>query len=159
MRCEVDPSLVAVWCWSSHSPLQNLSRRPADMMTNGRLAGSDALCLRLSALAAAVLSDAHKLKLSELEPHRPKEYDTRKQATDPITGGASEILRTVANYYMGIGQLFINPPKGVINTATAIPKVRRPRQETARSKLTLTFLAPPLQGVLNSLISFPHPFV
>jgi sterol 3beta-glucosyltransferase len=87
------------------------------------LAGSDTLCLRLSALAAAVLADSGKLKLAELEPHRPKEYDTHKPATDPVTGGASEILRTVANYYKGIGTLFINPPKGVIDTATAIPKV------------------------------------
>ncbi|KAL7410756.1 hypothetical protein BDY24DRAFT_398395 [Mrakia frigida] len=97
MRCELDPNRVAVW-WS------------------------DDLCLRLSGFAAQTLADSKKLNLKSLEPHRPKEYDSRKQATDPITGGASAILSTVTNYYVGIGTIFINPPKGIINTATAIPK-------------------------------------
>lgn len=56
MRCDVDPSLVAVW-WS------------------------DALALRLSGFAAQTLADAKKLDLKKLEQARPKEYDTRKQAT------------------------------------------------------------------------------
>jgi hypothetical protein len=123
------------------------------------LAGSDTLCLRLSALAAAVLADSGKLKLAELEPHRPKEYDTHKPATDPVTGGASEILRTVANYYKGIGTLFINPPKGVIDTATAIPKVLFQSLEyeprTNERLMTVSHLPSlnfdcPAQGVLNS---------
>lgn len=122
--------------------------------------------------------------MAELEPHRPKEYDTRKQATDPITGGAAAILSTVTvrlarsttsvdayadphtflrpqNYYVrflprlhqpahlalinfsappcqvGIGTIFLNPPKGIVNTATAIPKVR-PAPHPSRHLLQLT---------------------
>jgi sterol 3beta-glucosyltransferase len=58
--------------------------------------GSDRLCLRLSTLAAQTLADARKLEMGELELHRPKEYDTRKQASDPITGGSAAVLTTIA---------------------------------------------------------------
>lgn len=92
--------------------------------------------------------------MGELELHRPKEYDTRKQASDPITGGSAAVLTTIAvrfgsfvltligetdrpppspfvsnrrqDYTRGIGQIFINPPKGIINTTTAIPKGTSP---------------------------------
>lgn len=51
-----------------------------------------------------------------------KDYDTRKHVSDPITGGAVAIFSTVLNYQAGIAQIFYNPPKGIINTTTAIPK-------------------------------------
>lgn len=66
----------------------------------------DAQFLRLSAFAAQSLADAGKLDLKELSLHRPKEYDTQKLPTDPITGGVVEILRTVTHYYSGIAQIF-----------------------------------------------------
>jgi hypothetical protein len=34
--------------------------------------------------------------MSDLEVHRPKEYPTRKQPTDPISGGATAVLAVVA---------------------------------------------------------------
>ncbi|WVQ83693.1 hypothetical protein IAT38_005837 [Cryptococcus sp. DSM 104549] len=97
MRCDVDPSRVALW-------------------------RSDQLCLRLSGAVAAVMVEQGKLDWKTLEPHRPKEYDSRKAISDPVTGGATAILSTVTNYYAGIAQIFYNPPKGIINTATAIPR-------------------------------------
>ncbi|KAL7411250.1 hypothetical protein BDY24DRAFT_397194 [Mrakia frigida] len=96
MRCELDPSRVAVW-WSSD------------------------LCLRLSAFAAQVLADAGKLKLNRLIPHRAKEYDTKRKATDPISGGAAAALAAVTDFYLGVGTILFNPAKGAINTATALP--------------------------------------
>jgi sterol 3beta-glucosyltransferase len=36
----------------------------------------------------------------------PKEYETRKNVTDPVTGGGSAIFWTVTNYYAGIAQIF-----------------------------------------------------
>jgi sterol 3beta-glucosyltransferase len=86
------------------------------------LAGSDALCLRLCPLVAQTLADAGKLKMSELEIHRPKEYPTRKQATDPISGGATAVLGVVINSGAGFAQIFTNPPKGLLNTTMAIPR-------------------------------------
>ncbi|WVN90029.1 uncharacterized protein L203_105261 [Cryptococcus depauperatus CBS 7841] len=97
MRCEVDPNRVALW-WS------------------------DDLCLRLSGLAAAMIVESGKINWKDLEPHRSKEYDSRRTISDPVTGGASAIFSTITNYYSGIAQIFYNPPKGVINTAIAIPK-------------------------------------
>ncbi|WVR09693.1 hypothetical protein IAU60_006768 [Kwoniella sp. DSM 27419] len=97
MRCDADPKRLALW-WS------------------------DEMCLRLSGVAAALLVQQGKLEWKNLEPHRAKEYDSRKGISDPISGGATAILSTVTNYYAGIAQIFYNPPKGIVNTATAIPR-------------------------------------
>ncbi|KAG8726115.1 hypothetical protein FRC12_023691, partial [Ceratobasidium sp. 428] len=97
MRCDVDPRRLAEW-WSPEH------------------------CLRLSGFVAATLIDAKLLDMKKLQQHRTKEYDTHKQATDPITGGAIEIMRTVTHYYAGIAQIFYSPIKGIINTTTAIPR-------------------------------------
>ncbi|KAK4687648.1 hypothetical protein P7C73_g2470, partial [Tremellales sp. Uapishka_1] len=97
MRCDVDPSRVALW-WSPD------------------------LCLKLSGAVAALLVASKKIDITKLEPHRPKEYDTRRHVSDPLTGGGAAIFSTITNYYAGIAQIFYNPPKGIINTATAIPK-------------------------------------
>ncbi|KAG9038416.1 hypothetical protein FRB95_001273 [Tulasnella sp. JGI-2019a] len=97
MRCDLDPHRVAVW-WSSEH------------------------CLKLSAFAVQILVNKKQLSMEKLQPHRTKEYDTSKKSTDPITGGASAIFWTITNYYTGIAQIFTNPAKGVINTATAIPR-------------------------------------
>lgn len=35
-----------------------------------------------------------------------KDYDTRKQVTDPVTGGASAIFWTITHYYAGIAEIF-----------------------------------------------------
>ncbi|KAJ7118977.1 glycosyltransferase family 1 protein [Mycena epipterygia] len=97
MRCDLDPSRLAVW-WSTE------------------------YCLKLSAFAAQVLMDAKLLDISSLDPHRTKEYDTRKQVSDPVTGGASAIYWTVTHYYAGIAQIFYSPVKGIMKTTTAIPR-------------------------------------
>jgi hypothetical protein len=35
-----------------------------------------------------------------------KEYDTRKEVSNPVTGGASAIYWTVTHWYGGIAQIF-----------------------------------------------------
>ncbi|KAJ7221581.1 glycosyltransferase family 1 protein [Mycena pura] len=97
MRCDVDPSRLAIW-WSTE------------------------YCLKLSAFAVQVLVDAKLLDMSSLDLHRSKEHDTRKQVSDPVTGGASAIFWTVTHYYASIAQIFYSPIKGVIKTTTAIPR-------------------------------------
>nr|GAT54436.1 glycosyltransferase family 1 protein [Mycena chlorophos] len=97
MRCDVDPTRLAVW-WSTE------------------------YCLKLSGFSAQVLVDAKLLKLDDLDLHRPKEYETRKEVSDPVTGSASAIFWTVTHYYAGIAQIFYSPVKGVIKTTTAIPR-------------------------------------
>ncbi|THU98408.1 glycosyltransferase family 1 protein [Dendrothele bispora CBS 962.96] len=97
MRCDLDPSRVAVW-WSTD------------------------YCLKLSAFAAQTLIEARQLNQNSLDLHRPKEYQTRRPVTDPVTGGASAIFWTVTHYYGGIAQIFYSPVQGIINTTTAIPR-------------------------------------
>ncbi|KDQ59788.1 glycosyltransferase family 1 protein [Jaapia argillacea MUCL 33604] len=98
MRCDLIPSKVAVWWCTKY-------------------------CLRLSALAAQVLIDAGHLSSSDLDLHRSKEYETRKKATDPFTGGAAAIFFTITHYYGGIAEIFLsNPAKGVVDTTVAIPR-------------------------------------
>ncbi|QRW00852.1 glycosyltransferase family 1 protein [Ceratobasidium sp. AG-Ba] len=97
MRCDVDPRRLAEW-WSPE------------------------YCLRLSGFVATTLINAKLIDMRNLQQHRTKEYDTHKRATDPITGGAIEIMRTVTHWYAGIVQIFYSPIKGIVNTTTAIPR-------------------------------------
>ncbi|KAJ1310549.1 hypothetical protein OPQ81_007279 [Rhizoctonia solani] len=97
MRCDIDPHKLAEW-WSPE------------------------YYLRLSGFAVTVLLEEGLLDMKKIQRHRTKEYETRKKATDPITGGSIEIMRTVTHYYAGIAQIFYSPIKGIINTTTAIPR-------------------------------------
>lgn len=67
-------------------------------------------------------AEERSLDFKKLKPLRSKEYPTKAEATDPISGGAAAILRTITNHYAGIAQIFYNPPKGIVNTTTAIPQ-------------------------------------
>lgn len=97
MRCDLLPERLAVW-WSTEH------------------------CLRLSAFAVQVLVEQKLLNINKLELHRAKEYESRARSTDPVTGGAIEIFRTITHYYGSIAQIFYSPVKGIINTTTAIPR-------------------------------------
>jgi hypothetical protein len=69
------------------------------------------------------LIDARQLELHTLDIHRPsivpcnnnfyschlagtKEYETRKQVSDPVTGGVGAIFWTITHWYAGIAQIF-----------------------------------------------------
>ncbi|KAG8861244.1 hypothetical protein FRB96_003194 [Tulasnella sp. 330] len=93
MRCDLDPTRVAVW-WSTEH------------------------CLKLSAFAAQILVDSQQLLMEKLQPHRTKEYDTSKKSTDPITADR----RDVGDFLDDHELLYWDPAKGVIDTATAIPR-------------------------------------
>ncbi|KAJ3732112.1 glycosyltransferase family 1 protein [Lentinula guzmanii] len=97
MRCDLDPSKIAVWWSTDH-------------------------CLKFSAFAAQTLINAKLLEQKSLDLHRPKEYETYRPSPDPVTGGASAIFWTVTHYYGGIAELFYSPVEGIIHTTTAIPK-------------------------------------
>ncbi|KAI3615744.1 glycosyltransferase family 1 protein [Moniliophthora roreri] len=91
MRCDLDPSRLAVW-WSTEH------------------------CLKLSAFAVQTLVDAGKLDLKSLDLHRTKEYETKSTITDPLTGGVSavfwtciclRVVKIVSSVYKG----FVNLPQ------------------------------------------------
>ncbi|KAG8797604.1 hypothetical protein FRC16_008719, partial [Serendipita sp. 398] len=114
MRCDLLPERLAVW-WST---------RHASRMAIHDIGMTDEYfqCLRLSTFAAQILADQKLIDMNELELHRPKEYESKARATDPVTGGAIEIFRTITHYYGSIAQIFYSPVKGIINTTTAIPR-------------------------------------
>ncbi|KAF8061758.1 UDP-Glycosyltransferase/glycogen phosphorylase [Lyophyllum atratum] len=97
MRCDLDPSRLAVWWSTEHY-------------------------LKLSAFAAQALADAKQLDMDSLDTHRTKDYDSRKQVSDPVSGGAGAIFWTITHYYAGIAEIFYSPIKGIIHTTTAIPR-------------------------------------
>ncbi len=63
-------------------------------------------CLKLSASAAQLLSDAGEINMDTLDLHRPKEYDPRKPVSDPLSGGGTAIFWTITHYYAGIAEIF-----------------------------------------------------
>ena len=97
MICDVFPDRAAQW-WSPR------------------------LLLRFSGAAAGALDQAGKLKLDELQHVRAREYQTRWQAKDPVTGTAAGLFLMLSNYYGSLAQIFYKPSKGVINHATSIPQ-------------------------------------
>jgi hypothetical protein len=77
LRCSLFPGKVAVW----------------------RTARTK---IKLSALAAAVLADKGLIDFADLRLYRPREYDTEDGPWDPISGGASALIGTVASLAMGV---------------------------------------------------------
>jgi UDP:flavonoid glycosyltransferase YjiC (YdhE family) len=57
---------------------------------------------KLSALAAAVLADQGLINFSNLTLYRHREYDTEDRPWDPISGGASALIGTIASLAMGV---------------------------------------------------------
>ncbi|KZV82173.1 glycosyltransferase family 1 protein [Exidia glandulosa HHB12029] len=96
MRCDLEPERVAVWWSTKH-------------------------CLKLSAFAAQVLLEDKRIKMEHLDLHRPKEYDSMKKYTDPITAGVVSLFWMIAKAPMGVAEMFYNPVDGIIHTTTAIP--------------------------------------
>ncbi|KAJ1305710.1 hypothetical protein OPQ81_010445 [Rhizoctonia solani] len=101
MRCDLDPRRVATWYSRSHK-------------------------LRLSAFAAQVLAEKGVLDLNKLELHRSREYVTRVQPTNPISGTLGPTLGVVGDVLGGVGGLFTaRPEKGVIKLVKAGPEAAR----------------------------------
>ncbi|KAG9082424.1 hypothetical protein FS749_006850 [Ceratobasidium sp. UAMH 11750] len=89
MRCELDPTRVAVW----------YSRK---------------LKLRLSAFAAQVLAESGEIKIDKLKLHRPRAYETHVAASDPVTGALAPSLKAMSDIGRGLAKLpTLRPDKGV----------------------------------------------
>ncbi|PVH81553.1 glycosyltransferase family 1 protein, partial [Cadophora sp. DSE1049] len=93
LRCSLAPSRVAVW-------------RVKRTQT------------RLSALAAHVLSSEGLLDFGDLKLYRPREYETEEGPWDPISGGASALLGTIASLGMGVADFPIEIFRAVKKTNT-----------------------------------------
>ncbi|KAG8763486.1 hypothetical protein FRC11_002889 [Ceratobasidium sp. 423] len=93
------------------------ARRVGDLIRNE---------LRLSAFAAQVLAEKGLLDMNKLELHRPREYITRVQPTNPISGTLGPTLGVVGDVMGGVGGLFTTrPEKGVIKLVKAGPEAAR----------------------------------
>ncbi|KAH8688353.1 hypothetical protein BGZ61DRAFT_533137 [Ilyonectria robusta] len=89
MTCDLLPTRVARWTY----------------------AGKSKTTMKLSDVALKVLLREKKLKRSDIEPFRPREYDTDVQRWDPLTAGASSTLGTITNFTASLGGTFIDPYK------------------------------------------------
>ncbi|KAK0458621.1 glycosyltransferase family 1 protein [Desarmillaria tabescens] len=97
MRCDLDPSRIAVWWSPKHR-------------------------LKLSAFAAQVLADARELNMGSLDAHRSKEYTLDKSVSDPLTGSSTAVFWTVTHFSAGLAKIFYSPVSGIVQTTTAIPQ-------------------------------------
>lgn len=80
LRCSLAPERVAVW-------------RVKRTQT------------RLSALAATVLANEGLLDFGDLKLYRAREYETEDGPWDPISGGASALIGTMASLAMGVADV------------------------------------------------------
>ncbi|KIY71268.1 glycosyltransferase family 1 protein [Cylindrobasidium torrendii FP15055 ss-10] len=97
MRCDLDPNQLAVWWAPEHY-------------------------LKLGAFTAQALSNAKLIDINGLDVHRPKEYNSRKPVTDPITGSVAGMLWLLTQTSSGAAELITSPVHGVIRLTTAIPR-------------------------------------
>jgi len=98
LRCSMSPNRTAVW----------------------RLRDSN---IHLSALAAEILVQDKALAFSDLQRYRPKEYDLEDGPWDPISGGASALLGTLASLVVGAAVI----PTDIIRALKLTPAhLRRP---------------------------------
>ncbi|CAD6441773.1 343908a9-456e-46f3-8016-4f35469529bc [Sclerotinia trifoliorum] len=110
LRCSLAPHRVAVW-------------RVKRTQT------------KLSALAANVLASENLINFADLKLYRSKEYETDDGPWDPISGGATALLGTIASLSMGVADFPIEifrkvkrekdanaATKASSNSASATPK-------------------------------------
>ncbi|CAL3973656.1 unnamed protein product [Diplocarpon coronariae] len=109
LRCSLAPSRVAVW---------RLKRTQT----------------RLSALAANVLANKGLVDFRDLKLYRPREYETEEGPWDPISGGASALLGTIASLGMGVADF----PIEIFRT---VKKANMKRVELVESAIAKTIQA------------------
>ncbi|KAK0185950.1 UDP-Glycosyltransferase/glycogen phosphorylase [Armillaria mellea] len=101
MRCDLDPSRIAVWWSTKH-------------------------CLKLSACAAQVLVDARELDMGSLDAHRSKEYNLRKGSFGSLDWRLKrDLLDGYSLLWWNCEDLLVNffsPISGIVQTTTAIPQ-------------------------------------
>ncbi|ESZ99059.1 glycosyltransferase family 1 protein [Sclerotinia borealis F-4128] len=114
MRCSLTPHRVAVW-------------RVKRTQT------------KLSALAANVLASENLISFADLKLNRSREYETEDGPWDPISGGASALLGTIASLSMGVADFPIE----------IFRKVKRDKEARASTKESSTDSAVPNSLVQN----------
>ncbi|KAM4067292.1 UDP-glucoronosyl and UDP-glucosyl transferase domain-containing protein [Hirsutella rhossiliensis] len=67
--------------------------------------------LKLSNAALKVLVAQNQLSLSDVEPYRPRQYDTQVSRWDPLTAGASSVLGIATEFTSALGGTFVDPYK------------------------------------------------
>ncbi|KAK6612131.1 glycosyltransferase family 28 domain-containing protein [Botrytis cinerea] len=114
MRCTLAPHRVAVW-------------RVKRTQT------------KLSALAANVLASENLISFADLKLYRPKEYETDDGPWDPISGGATALLGTIASLSMGVADFPIE----------IFRKVKREKEAHAATKESSSTSATPKSSMQN----------
>ncbi|WVQ83708.1 hypothetical protein IAT38_005852 [Cryptococcus sp. DSM 104549] len=96
MRCDIIPSLVALWYLPEHN-------------------------LHLSAVAAGILVDEGKITFKQLELNRPKEYPVSLADSDPITGGAQAFFKALSGSVLRVLPMFNEPTPHVVDISSQQP--------------------------------------
>ncbi|KAL9104167.1 MAG: hypothetical protein Q9163_000866 [Psora crenata] len=107
LRCTLAPSRAAVW---------RVKRTK----------------LKLSAFAATTLGNEGLLDFNDLKLYRPREYDCEDGPWDPISGGASALLGTIASLTMG----FADFPVEILRALKIKPADQSDQTPAAGDKLS-----------------------
>lgn len=105
LRCSLAPSKTAVW---------RIKRTKT----------------KLSALAANVLATEGLLDFADLKLYRPREYETEEGPWDPISGGASALLGTIASLGMG----FADFPIEIFRKVKKEQAIRKDKEEKSKTE-------------------------
>ncbi|KAF4337198.1 sterol glucosyltransferase [Fusarium beomiforme] len=108
----------AVNSFHRHLPVTDLTcdilpPRAARWQYVGKTSAKNKTQIRVSNEALRVLLDAKKVKLTDFEPLRAKEYHVENERWDPLTAGASSVLGTMTDFTSALGGAFIDPFKDV----------------------------------------------
>ncbi|KAM0269457.1 hypothetical protein ACHAQH_009709 [Verticillium albo-atrum] len=93
MRCDLIPGQVARWRCRSKGKKEKT-------LTEG---------VKISDAALDALLRSKKLKMSDVNPLRAKEYLVENKRWDPLTAGASSVLGTITDFTTALGGTFIDP--------------------------------------------------
>ncbi|KAM0583636.1 hypothetical protein ACHAQF_008401 [Verticillium nonalfalfae] len=95
LRCHLLPEFTARWAYLAKS---KKAQQPL---------------IRLSDEALSVLIKAKKLKMSDVQPLRCKEYHVENERWDPLTAGASATLGIATDFTSALGGIWVDPFKEV----------------------------------------------
>ncbi|KAH7134102.1 hypothetical protein EDB81DRAFT_694216 [Dactylonectria macrodidyma] len=105
---------VAVESFTRHLPVEDLT---CDLLPqyvsrwkyHSRSRDSKGTSIKVSDEALRILLQTKRVKMSEFEPLRPKEYQVENRRWDPLTAGASSTLGTITDFTTALGGTFIDP--------------------------------------------------
>ncbi|KAH7150277.1 hypothetical protein B0J13DRAFT_549849 [Dactylonectria estremocensis] len=107
---------VALESFTRHLPVEDLTcdllpQYASRWKYHPKSGDSRGTSVKVSNEALRILLQSKRVKMSDFEPLRPKEYHVENRRWDPLTAGASSTLGTITDFTTALGGTFIDPFK------------------------------------------------